>query len=169
MGLIYALLVVGTSTFLFATDSLAEETGYLGYKSCTVCHTIRAKDWQATKHYTASDALNAEQKMDPECMSCHGTGAEQGRIGREWGKVQCEACHGPGKLYIRLKSWWGVDTEGMRKLAVDGGFLIHEEKVCLRCHGQDRPEGHPQAKTFNYKEAYKKVAHKRGRVEYPIH
>jgi DnaJ-class molecular chaperone len=102
-------------------------------------------------------------------MSCHGTGAEQGKTGRRWEKVQCEACHGPGEVYIKLKSWWGVDPEGMRKLAVDAGFLIHAEEVCLRCHGQDRPAGHPQARAFNYKKAYERVAHKRGPVEYPIH
>jgi hypothetical protein len=118
----------------------------------------------------ASEALNAKEKVDPECMSCHGTGAEQGNIGRKWEKVQCEACHGPGKLYIKLKPEWKKDREETLKLAMDVGFVLRDEKVCLRCHGQDRPAGHPPAEAFNYKEAHEKVAHKskRPRIEYSV-
>jgi mono/diheme cytochrome c family protein len=79
--------------------------------------------------------------------------------------VQCEACHGPGSLYkspkIMSRSKFKKDPQGQRKLAMEAGLVLGSEEVCLKCHGQKRPEGHPPAKPFNFQEAFKKIDHKK--------
>jgi|Deesub1362B_J571_1020462.scaffolds.fasta_scaffold03511_2 hypothetical protein len=157
-GIFFAVAVV----LVLGSSSFAADANYVGYKKCKGCHSYQFKAWKAFKHAKASEVLKEDQRKDPACMKCHGTGAEQGAVLEG---VQCEACHGPGSLYkspkIMSKSKYKKDPEGQRAKAVQAGLVLQEEKVCLKCHGQDRPEGHPPAKPFNYKEAYPKVAHKK--------
>ena len=93
-------------------------------------------------------------------MACHGTGAPKGVILEN---VQCEACHGPGSLYkgAHIMSKWKYkqDPETQRKLAVEAGMTPIDERVCLRCHGKERPGGHLPARAFVYSDALKKVNH----------
>jgi DnaJ-class molecular chaperone len=153
-------LVLISVICLLAGISFAADSEYVGYARCKGCHSYQYKAWKDFKHAKASEALDEEQKQDPQCMSCHGTGAEQGEILEA---VQCEACHGPGSLYmgskIMSKSKYKNDPEGQHQLALGAGLVVQEESVCLKCHGQERPEGHPEAAPFNYEEAYGKVAH----------
>ena len=154
-------------TFLFALGAflltgfaMAADPEYVGYARCKGCHSYQYKAWKDFKHAKASEALNDDQRKDSNCMSCHGTGATQGGILEN---VQCEACHGPGSLYkspkIMSKSKYKEDPQTQQQLAIEAGLVVQNEGVCLQCHGQERPEGHPEAKEFNYSEAYEKVNH----------
>jgi hypothetical protein len=145
-----------------AGPALAAEAKYVGYKRCKGCHSYQYKAWKDFKHAKATEAVKEEQKQDPNCVKCHGTGADQGTF---FEGVQCEACHGPGSLYkspkIMSKSKYKKDPEGQRKKAVEVGLVLQTQEVCLKCHGQDRPEGHAAANPFNFEEAYEKVDHRK--------
>lgn len=159
-GMICALSVA--VTLWVAGPALAADAKYVGYKKCKGCHSYQYKAWKDFKHAKASEAIKDEQKKDSNCMNCHGTGADQGTLLEG---VQCEACHGPGSEYkspkIMSKNKYKKDPEGQRKKAVEAGLVMQSEKVCLGCHGQDRPEGHAPAKPFDFAENYKKVDHKK--------
>lgn len=158
LQMVIALVMVGT--FMGTLPLFAEEPGYVGAKLCSACHKYQSEQWKTTAHATAASPLSAEQKADAQCMACHGTGAAQGNLGEKWENVQCEACHGPGQQYVKLKAKWKKNPEETRKLAMEVGFRLQNEEVCLGCHGQARPEGHPPTKPFDYNAAYPLVAHK---------
>lgn len=155
-------VVMAMASFLVAGSASATDAKYVGYKKCKGCHSYQYKIWKEFKHAKASEAIKEEQRKDANCMDCHGTGADSGALLEG---VQCEACHGPGSLYkspkIMSKSKYKKDPEGQRNKAVEAGLVTQNEKVCLKCHGQERPEGHAPAKPFCFAEAYKKVDHKK--------
>ena len=150
-------LWIGTGTIVVG----AEEPTFVGYEKCKGCHISQFETWQRGKHAKAAEAPRAEQRGDFKCNLCHGTGAEKGTI---FDNVQCEACHGPGSLYkgpkIMSKGKFKENPEAQRHLASEAGLTPVQEKVCLSCHGKDRPEGHLPARAFDYAKEIDKVRHR---------
>lgn len=75
---------------------------YLGDRACGVCHFTEYTSHALTHHSMAWRTLEARgAHTDPECTSCHVTGAGQpggwdGDPTSHLVNVGCEACHGPG-------------------------------------------------------------------------
>ncbi len=83
--------------------------GYVGWKSCGVCHERVATDWQKGGHAGAfADLRKSGQENLPACVRCHvtGYGRAGGFVDAEitpgLAGVQCEACHGPGGRHAAL-------------------------------------------------------------------
>lgn len=74
---------------------------YLGDRACGVCHFSEYTSHALTHHSIAWRTLEAKgAHTDPECTSCHVTGAGQpggwdGDAKSRLVNVGCEACHGP--------------------------------------------------------------------------
>ncbi len=138
----------------------AEGPTYVGYQRCKDCHPRQYETWKRHAHSRAFAPLQAGRQKDAKCVVCHCTGTEKGQILED---VQCEACHGPGSLYkgptIMSKGMFRKDPEAQRRLAAEAGLTPIEEGICLRCHGKDRPPGHPPARPFEYPRALERVRH----------
>ncbi|MGQ9654700.1 MAG: multiheme c-type cytochrome [Thermodesulfobacteriota bacterium] len=138
----------------------AGEPTYVGYERCKDCHPRQYETWKRHAHSRAFASLRAGRQKDAKCVVCHSTGTEKGQILED---VQCEACHGPGSLYkgptIMSKGMFRKDREAQRRLAAQAGLTPIEEAICLRCHGKERPPGHPPARPFEYPRALETVRH----------
>ncbi|OGH62764.1 MAG: hypothetical protein A3G34_12130 [Candidatus Lindowbacteria bacterium RIFCSPLOWO2_12_FULL_62_27] len=148
---------------------------FIGAEKCGACHKSDAKgnqlkQWQGSKHSHAYQTLATKEAKEvaekagvkgdpqkaPECLKCHVTafGAAASLLGEKFKMsdgVQCEACHGAGGDYAK------VPVMKDRKKAVENGMIIPDEKTCTRCHN----ESAPGFKGFDFKEMWKKVAHKK--------
>ena len=128
-----------------ATNEATEDTvkapvhGYVGVKTCKMCHMPYFNAWKDSTHAVAFDLLSADKKEDanPKCLKCHTTGF--GRGGYEVGKsspdlrnVQCEACHGPGKDYVSV-------MKDLEKARARGLVYPVTESVCVICHNKESP------------------------------
>ena len=153
----------------------AKKHGFVGVAKCGMCHKSDAKgnqlkQWQGSKHSHAYQTLATKEAKEvaekagvkgdpqkaPECLKCHVTafGAAASLLGEKFKMsdgVQCEACHGAGGDYAK------VPVMKDRKKAVENGMIIPDEKTCTRCHN----ESAPGFKGFDFKEMWKKVAHKK--------
>jgi hypothetical protein len=139
---------------LYAKQQLSRTPGsaatsqdiYLGLGTCVRCHMKDFEIYTHTKHARAYATLaKMSQQRDASCIGCHSTGygEDGGFTGtRAMGSlvdladVQCEACHGPGAEHSR-----------------DGRYASRAAESCAHCHTQE------QDPDFNYKEAWKKIAH----------
>lgn len=97
---------------------------------CKDCHSDIYENWSKTKHGSAIKTLEkAHQEYDPECMTCHTTGAivRNGYKNQtetpELANVQCEACHGPGAEHAK-------DPKK--------GYGQVGEATCRSCHTDER-------------------------------
>ncbi|MEN6356285.1 MAG: multiheme c-type cytochrome [Armatimonadota bacterium] len=103
---------------------------FAGDKKCKECHADIHDTWSKSQHAHAMATLEAtNQGFDPECVSCHVTGANT-RYGfsnkndtPEMVNVQCEACHGPGDEHSK-------DPKA--------GYGPVGEETCRSCHTNER-------------------------------
>ncbi|HYD39323.1 MAG TPA: multiheme c-type cytochrome [Anaeromyxobacter sp.] len=100
----------------------------VGPETCKACHTAAYEVWRVGPHARAFEALPAQNRKDPRCLSCHSPDADAGLSG-----ITCEACHGPGSLYAA--PYVMRDPELARLL----GLADPGEKACLACHGESAP------------------------------
>ena len=124
---------------------------YVGAKGCKGCHKDVHAAWLETEHATTFGKLSAEEQKKPECVTCHITGKLADGTVIE--NVECEACHGPGKDFkspkIMNKKKWAADPEKQKKMALEAGLIIPDEKDCVRCHTK---EGNTNFKEFKFAE-----------------
>jgi len=142
-------LVVAAGTFIVVfggaaahtTDAPAppQDSPYVGADACQECHADTYTAWHATKHASALNRLNADERAGGQCIGCHATGSPE-QLAAEGATpslpgVQCEACHGPGRAH----------TASARAGAVDAGSIVKAppEKACLQCHNERSPHYSP--------------------------
>ncbi|MCO4744600.1 MAG: hypothetical protein KC912_07425 [Proteobacteria bacterium] len=121
---------------------------FVGADACQSCHTEQHTQWRRTSHARAYKGLvDVDRAMDPECYSCHVTGADSEHGPREpmlvgpFRDVQCEACHGPGRAHIAAPA-----TVRMVKSP--------DESLCITCHDGERDMGR-----FELERYLKRVSH----------
>jgi mono/diheme cytochrome c family protein len=121
---------VDTHTTAPATPraSSAAAGARVGPETCKACHPAAYEVWRVGPHARALEALPAQSRKDPRCLSCHAPDAEEGL-----GGVTCEACHGPGRLYSA--PYVMRDPELARLL----GLVDPGERSCVACHGESAP------------------------------
>ena len=139
-GLILLVSFIALMGMSIDTFSAQMATKYIGTDTCKMCHMKQYRSWAQTKMAkTFQDSLNAEQRQEPECISCHSTGFkrpggfENSQSTPKMAGVQCEGCHGPGSLYY---------TDQMmrnRYASMQVGMLEQNEKVCITCHNENSP------------------------------
>lgn len=142
--------------------SAADKFTVVGVKKCMMCHKgqnnhMVYEKWLETPHAKALKSLNPAKGEDknPACLACHTTAFNKGgyKVGdanaADFAGVQCESCHGPGSAYKAL----GIMKD--RKAALANGMIIPTEDTCKQCHNPKSPT----FKSFNYKEALKKIDH----------
>lgn len=128
---------------------------FAGSDSCQGCHPEPTAQWSRTGHSRAYAGLVAvDRAMDPECYSCHVTGAgEEGgpkgpaHVG-PFRDVQCESCHGPSGAHARAGG------------QVPPGRPQVTEATCVTCHDGERDMGR-----FEYERYLPRVTHKDSRTE----
>jgi len=126
-------------------DKLRRKTDYLGSEACKSCHEDAYKTWSESTHSKAFATLVSRgQEYDPDCVSCHVTGAHtiggfvNAKETPERTNVQCESCHGPGRQHI-AKTNQPYGAAG--------------EEGCRGCHTDSiNPD-------FDYEPRWKKIAH----------
>jgi len=119
---------------------------FAGAATCKTCHEEAYTAWAKTRHATAFATLRKTgQESDPECISCHTTGASQrggfvsAKETPELINVQCEACHGAGASHAAKPA---------------AGFGSVSEDLCRSCHTEDyNPD-------FDYEQMLKTIRHK---------
>jgi len=85
---------------------LLHKTGYSGSEVCGVCHELEATTHAFTRHAYAFDTLVKHGvERDPECVSCHVVGFDDGGYSLEKPSSQlegvgCESCHGRGGPHL---------------------------------------------------------------------
>ena len=120
---------------------------YSGATACKTCHEEAYDTWTKTRHATAFASLQKTgQESDPECFTCHTTGAMQrggftsAKDTPELTNVQCEACHGGGA------------SHAAKPVA---GFGAISEDLCRGCHTESyNPD-------FDYEQMLKPISHKK--------
>ena len=135
--LVSFIAVMGISIDSFSSEQMAK---YVGTDTCKMCHWKQFRSWAKSKMAkTFQESLNAEQRQDPECISCHVTGYkkpggfENYKATSQMAGVQCEACHGAGSLYY-------TDQIMRNKYAsLQLGMLEQNERVCVTCHNEKSP------------------------------
>jgi len=127
-GVVLLLLLMNTA----GTYSEPSQT-YVGWNTCTPCHSDITDSWQNTRHAKAIESLKkTKQEGLPACVKCHVTGYEKdggfidNELTPEMAGVQCEVCHGPGSEHVSTPSTTNTVKE-------PGAAL------CRQCHteGQD--------------------------------
>jgi hypothetical protein len=100
-----------TKADLFGAMPRAAAQGFVGDQACMNCHQEAHEIWRQSKHAHALETLEREgHDRDPDCVSCHVTGAEaqDGFLTRKrdpfLATVSCESCHGPGRDHAALPS-----------------------------------------------------------------
>jgi hypothetical protein len=152
---------------------------FVGVKACTPCHKTEKQGkqvpiWQGSEHAKAFQTLKSPEAQkvaekagvkgpaveSEKCLKCHVAGAGlpatafRPTFVKEDG-VQCENCHGAGSDYktiAAMKDKAKAIAAGLTPLSLKDGSA---EKLCKSCHN---PES-PTFKSFNFKEAWPKIAH----------
>lgn len=137
-------VVMSLPLISYVSYAMAATHTYVGIEPCKMCHEKQYKVWETSAHAKAYDALNAKEKTDPQCLSCHttdGTGT--------FPNVQCEACHGPGSDYSDM------DTMKNFKKVWDAGLNRHAGDTCVNCHNKKSPT----FKGFDFKAYWMQIMH----------
>ncbi|MHB9036535.1 MAG: multiheme c-type cytochrome [Armatimonadota bacterium] len=118
---------------------------FAGDGKCKQCHSDIHESWSKSLHANAMATLDkTNQGFDPECVSCHVTGAtvrngfSNKKDTPELANVQCEACHGPGVEHAKSPA---------------AGYGAVGEETCRSCHTDERTPD------FSYDEAWEKIKH----------
>jgi hypothetical protein len=151
---------------------------FIGAKGCKMCHNTPAQGkqydiWMASKHSKAYATLAspkakevatakgiADPQKDAKCLKCHLTGYDAAKemltttYSMEDG-ISCESCHGSGEKYKAM------NIMKDKKLALENGLIIPDEKTCKGCHN---PES-PTYKEFKFEEAKKLIAHPKPKAQ----
>jgi len=175
-----ALLLASMPRAFNSREAAAEEKekkekpkpNYVGATKCGLCHNDpKAGDqlgqWKKSKHAKAYQSLATakakeiagkagikDPQKDLKCTKCHVTGIEEPARSKKLKPadgVQCETCHGAGEFYAKNE----VFNQG-RKVAIEHGLVIPDEKLCTHCHNKESPTFPGE---FNFKEMWKKVNH----------
>lgn len=120
---------------------------YSGATACKTCHEEAYDTWTKTRHATALATLQKTgQESDPECFTCHTTGAMQrggftsAKDTPELTNVQCESCHGGGV------------SHAAKPVA---GYGAVSEDLCRGCHTEAyNPD-------FDYEQMLEPISHKK--------
>lgn len=151
------------------------EIRYVGNRVCKSCHAGAYRVWVASKHARSFVVLQTMMAMmmgekggvgangptkSAMCLACHATASDVPDEERVPGfhieeGVKCEACHGPGSKY--------ATEEVMRdiKTARSYGLLIPAKDHCMKCHRHKPSHEALKTKPFDFKEAWRKIAHAR--------
>ncbi len=112
-----------------------QDSPYVGAEACQACHADYYAAWHATKHATALNRLNADDRAGGRCVRCHATGSPE-QLAAEGADpslpgVQCEACHGPGRAH----------DESAQAGAPQAGSIVKTpaERNCVQCHNEQSP------------------------------
>ncbi len=139
----------------FAADSTAAvaKHQYVGAKKCMMCHK---KDnvyptWLETKHAKAWESLKPEDQKNDKCVGCHSSGKDV--AGELLTGVQCESCHGPGADYMKM------NVMKDKKLAMENGLIMPDEKVCKGCHNENVPPQYASKEPFDFAKMKAKGVH----------
>jgi hypothetical protein len=125
------LLPVWAALVLVPTYALGAD--FVGAESCKACHAEAYAAWRTSKHARAFESLNAQQKGDARCASCHAPDLrEQKVVG-----ISCESCHGGGQYYT--PRYVMKDSELSRLV----GLTDPSEKQCRSCHDASSPSLRP--------------------------
>lgn len=118
---------------------------FVSSDECKSCHAEAYDKWQKSQHASAFASLEKRnQGFDPECVSCHSTGATtrggftDAKSTPELENVGCEACHGAGASHIAKPA---------------KGFGATGEESCRGCHTD------AYSPDFDYDVQWKKIAH----------
>ncbi len=157
LGIIYLAVACGMPAFAGEAkkaDSTKTTHSYVGVKKCRMCHKKDGihPSWLETKHAKAWDVLKPENQKDKKCVACHSTGTTA--KGELLQGVQCEACHGPGNDYKKKKIMQD------RKLAIENGLIIPDEKTCMKCHNENVPKEFQAKEKFDFEKMKAKGVHK---------
>ena len=117
---------------------------------CKTCHIKEYEDWAKTKHAAAITSLSKDNKMLPECLSCHSEMFR--RLGQvivpsdNVGGVECATCHADSLPH-------GMEhADAKIKTKVDAA-------ICLSCHTKERSPGYSE-KSYMPRVAHKIDSHK---------
>lgn len=108
--------------------------GYAWAGACQECHEAIHTSWAATKHATAINRLNSDERKGSQCIGCHVTGPKQAVMveGKQAnGGVQCEECHGPAKAHIDAARAGNVASVKLTRKA--------PAALCQTCHNEKSP------------------------------
>jgi hypothetical protein len=132
-------------TFLYLVPCIvASQHTYVGVEACKMCHEKQYRIWEASAHARAFAILDANQKTNPKCLSCHTTNGTA-----LLPNVQCEACHGPGSDYVDM------DTMKNFKKVWAAGLNRNVSDTCVKCHNKSSPT----FKGFDFKAYWMEIMH----------
>jgi len=114
------------------------ESPYAGAEACKPCHAAIYDKWSKTGHQRAFDRLGSDDRLKPECLTCHVTGPAD-LVASQLDKpshpgVQCEYCHGAARAHAEQAAASPPATKGLT--------LKPGEALCLRCHNNKSPHFH---------------------------
>ena len=128
--------------------SAAQASDLVGPVSCRTCHAEAYRIWSQSPHARAAEALTAQQRKQPLCLSCHSR--DEQRSGQaEVAGVSCETCHGGGRFYqpaVVMRD---------KELSHLFGLVDPTPASCRVCHGGAQPS----VKPFDVKEAMGRIDH----------
>jgi len=139
MRLAIAILLAGSGAW--ASDMV-------GPIACRTCHAEAYRLWSESAHARAAQALSAQQRKQPLCLSCHSRDEERSGQASVQG-VSCETCHGGGRYYqpaVVMRD---------KELARLFGLADPTPQTCKVCHGGESPS----LKAFDGAEALKRIDH----------
>ena len=119
---------------------------FVGAQRCASCHAFAYQVWASSPHARAHVNLNAEQRADSRCTTCHTNPLD---ADPKLAGVQCEQCHGAGKVY--QPSYVMKDRDLSRAV----GLLDTPPSSCLACH----TSGTPSVVPFDYAKQWAAIDH----------
>ena len=157
-------LVFALGFFVPSQSISAEESTYVGEKTCTTCHSLENRHFSDTLHAKVFRLNPRNDKEKRVCEACHGPGSQHAKkpadksllIGftKGWGTPietqngQCMACHKggsqlhwPGSIHADNKLGCADCHNPMEKNSVSG--LLTKRTIndtCQSCHQQQRAE-----------------------------
>jgi mono/diheme cytochrome c family protein len=118
---------------------------FAGSAVCVQCHQKAGEVWNSSGHARAFATLKkTHQEFDPECVTCHTTGAAarggstNAQQTPDYANVQCEACHGPGIGHVAKP---------------EAGYGQVKQDFCKGCHTDEL------SPDFDYDVKWKTIAH----------
>jgi hypothetical protein len=111
------------------------DSPYIGAAACKPCHEAVYEKWSKSGHQRSFERLGSEDRLKPDCLACHVTGAAD-VVAAQLDKpslpgVQCESCHGPARPHAEQAAASPPATKGLTRKP--------GEALCLRCHNIKSP------------------------------